>query len=232
MERYERISWLNEDERRRLYAVIQSTPKGKRDRAVVVLMMNHSLSVSEVCGLETSDVDLAAGKHGAVRVLSRGRERTIYLTVKTRATLVEWLETRGLLRLDAGALFVSMHSSQNRCSQRQPGDGITPRGVRKEIDRYMNLAGIKAPGRSCHALRHTFFAESLRRGADLAATSKAGGHASVAAMMVYVDLAKMAKENPAELLDDMISDEVPALTLEGRARKSKTRYGANQGSND
>lgn len=241
-EAYERIQYLNDDERRKLFAVVPTTPIGKRDKAMIVLMMNHSLRVSEVCGLAMSDVDLTASKNGAVRVRGKGRrsvsesgaiderefgakggkDRTIYLTQRTRAVIMEWLEIRRLMRVAATeTMFVSMHFSANKTSKRQPGEGITPRGVRKAIDRYMELAGIKKAGRSCHALRHTFFTESVRRGADLTVTSRTGGHASIDTTMVYVDLVKMEEMNPAERLDDMIGNEDTTFARQPRKARPK-----------
>ncbi len=240
-ERYERIQYLNDDERRKLFAVVPTTPIGKRDKAMIVLMMNHSLRVSEVCGLEMSDVDLTAGKNGAVRVRGKGRrstsesgeidarefgakggkDRTIYLTQKTKGIIMEWLEIRRLMKVKDESLFMSMHFSSNNTSKRQPGEGITPRGVRKGVDRYMELAGIKKAGRSCHALRHTFFTESVRRGADLTVTSRTGGHSSIDTTMVYVDLVKMEEMNPAERLDDMIGYEDPTFARTPRRKRKK-----------
>ena len=198
--RHERVKYLTQVALQRLLAAPDThTPKGLRDRAILVLMAIHGLRAIEVHRANLEDLDLEAGEAGSLRVFGKGDKwRTVLLTEQTREELKKWLAVRSLMQAaDDQALFVSMHWSNGRS---QPGRRVSRRGIRRMVDGYLEATGAKQEGISCHALRHSFATHSLNNGAELLAISVAMGHASVVTTQVYVELLEKAKKNPAKFL--------------------------------
>jgi len=202
-ERHERVKYLTQVALQRLLAAPDlNTPKGSRDRAIMVLMIIHGLRVVEVHRADLEDLDLEAGESGELRVLGKGdKGRTVLLTDETREEIRRWLAARNLMATDSPALFVTMHWST---AHAQPGGRISRRGLRAMVDTYLERTGAKKPGISCHALRHSFATHSLANGAELLAISGALGHASITTTQVYAKIVDKARSNPAKFLTGLL----------------------------
>lgn len=152
-------------------------PIGIRDRAILELLYGSGLRVSELCGLDVPDLDLAGG---AVRVMGKGRkERQVPVSKPASRALRTYLEgaRRALLEETAAgsdrfALFV------NRRGRR-----LGPRSVYALIAKYLAAEG--APHASPHSLRHSFATHLLDNGADLRAVQELLGHESLATTQIY-----------------------------------------------
>ena len=152
-----------------------------RDLAIIELVLQTGLRLSEIVRLRTVDIALPhraddPSTVGSVRVLGRGsRSRTVTLNVRACAAVGAYLAERE----EAGspALFLTRF-----------GHGIGPRGIENIVTKHCKEAGIV--GASVHTLRHTMAVEMLGRGATPAIVGKALGHASPDGMAVYLDLAR------------------------------------------
>jgi integrase/recombinase XerD len=163
-------------------ARLLSTPRGSdpaalRDRALLELMYACGLRVSEVAGLELSDVDLelgvltARGKGSKERLVPIGREAIAALRV--------YLE-RGRPRL-VGLL------PDTRVFVNQRGRGMTRQGLYKIIQGHARAAGLDGK-MSPHTLRHTFATHLLAGGCDLRSLQEMLGHADIATTQIYTHL--------------------------------------------
>jgi integrase/recombinase XerC len=147
---------------------------GLRNRAILELFYSSGLRVSELVGLNVSDVrwDL-----GVVRVLGKGnRERIVPVGDPALAALQDYLRRRGELREAAGdaqALFLN-----------QRGGRLTARSVARMLDRYIVRCSLRR-GISPHSLRHTFATHLLDEGADLRAIQEMLGHQSLSTTQRY-----------------------------------------------
>jgi len=197
--REERIKYLTLEQARRVLALPNvNTPKGIRDKTILVLMALHGLRVIEVHRLSLEDVDLEAEEAGTLRLFGKGnKHRTILLTVETREIMERWLAARALTRSDSPAVFVTMHWTDAAV---EPGQRISTRGIRQMVDGYLRAAGVKKPRVSCHSLRHSYATLSLAAGASLLAISGSLGHSSVTTTQVYAKIVDKARSNPAKLL--------------------------------
>lgn len=193
-DRAERVKWLPLSAVQRvLDAPDVSTVKGRRDRAILVLLAVHGLRVSEVARLALADVDLEAGK---LTVLGKGqKQRTVLLVDLSEAALRDWLEVRNA-QDDEAAVFVSVRDRRGD----GPGTAMSRRGIRKMVDSYLEDLELKREGVSCHALRHSFATLSRAAGAKLDAIGRTLGHASVTTTQIYADIVDRAAENPARFL--------------------------------
>jgi site-specific recombinase XerD len=146
-----------------------------RDRAVLELLYGCGLRASEVCGLELSSYDPAAGR---LRVIGKGdRERMIPVGEPAREALDGWLRSGrpGVARASA-ALLLSVR-----------GRPLSPSDVRRTLERRARIAGVSA--RSPHALRHAYATHLLEGGAGLREIQELLGHASAATTQIYAHVA-------------------------------------------
>jgi site-specific recombinase XerC len=148
------------------------------DDAVLELLYGSGLRVSELCGLDTSSLDLEAA---AVVVWGKGsRQRRVPLSEPSVAALRRWLPLRYDVvpsdGPDAAALFGN-----------ERGHRLTPRDVRRIVDRRSPVPTHP------HALRHSFATHLLAAGGDLRAIQELLGHASLSTTQRYtaVDAERM-----------------------------------------
>ncbi len=152
------------------------TPLGLRDRAILELLYAGGLRVSELTGLDRSDVDLAQGQ---VRVMGKGsKERIIPIHTIAATRISEYLRS-ARPKLDKHAeeaLFL------NRLGTRLSADG-----VRRLMKRYLEQTG-SAMALSPHALRHSFATHMLESGADLRSVQELLGHVALSTTQIYTHL--------------------------------------------
>ncbi len=146
-----------------------------RDRAILELLYGCGLRASEVCGLELSSYDAAAGQ---LRVIGKGdRERLVPVGEPARDALDAWLRD-GRPQV-AGAVSALLLSVRGRM--------LSPSDVRRALERRSRVAGIGA--RSPHALRHAYATHLLEGGAGLREIQELLGHASAATTQIYAHVA-------------------------------------------
>lgn len=148
---------------------------GLRDRAILETMYSAGLRVSEVVGLNSGDLDAAAG---LVRVRGKGRkERISPLGSYAIRAVQAWLAKRTLSPKEAqGAaapLFVNKF-----------GKRLTTRSVARMLEKHLKTAGLD--GRTTpHTLRHSFATHLLDRGADIRSVQELLGHKSLVTTQIY-----------------------------------------------
>lgn len=172
-----------------------SDPIDTRDRALLELMYASGLRVSEVIGLEVSDVDFeegvlrARGKGKKERLVPVGRQALLSIRIYLRAG-------RRALTKDRPQkyLFVNFRGGQ-----------LTRQGLYKIVRKYAALAGLEER-MSPHTLRHTFATHLLNGGCDLRSVQEMLGHADVSTTQTYTHLS-------TERLKDVYFDAHPRAIL-------------------
>jgi integrase/recombinase XerC len=160
---------------RLLEAPPKDTPAGVRDRALLEVLYSCGVRVSELVGLNWSDVD---GGLELVRVRGKGgKERLVPIGGKALAALEAYRQRIADLcprRLrDEKAVFLN-----------RQGTRLTTRTVARMVDRYVLTSGIAGKA-SPHALRHSFATHLLNAGADLRSIQELLGHASLSTTQKY-----------------------------------------------
>jgi integrase/recombinase XerC len=160
---------------RLLDAPQRDTAVGLRDRAILEVVYSCGLRVSEVVGLDWSDVD---GTLEVVRVRGKGgKERLVPIGRKALEALDAYRARRHELcprrPLDEAAV----------CLNRR-GGRLSTRSVARMVERYVVVSGI-ATKASPHALRHSFATHLLNAGADLRSIQELLGHASLSTTQKY-----------------------------------------------
>jgi len=173
---------LGLDDMDRLLATPRAdTRLGLRDRAIVELLYSSGLRVSELCGLDWTEVDEGAA---TVRVLGKGRkERIVPVGRPALAALAAY--RAALAAQDGGARGGAVFRNAR-------GGRLTTRSVARLVGRHVAASGAATPA-SPHALRHTFATHLLGGGADLRAIQEMLGHASLSTTQRYthVDLKRL-----------------------------------------
>jgi len=150
---------------------------GLRDRAVLETLYGCGLRVSELVGLDTTDVDL---EDGHVRVFGKGsKERLVPLAGMALHALDAYLEhgrpllhSRRSLASGDSAVFVS-----------QRGTRLTRQAIYGMVRSYGSRVAL--PGLHPHTLRHSFATHLLEGGADLRALQEMLGHSDISTTQVY-----------------------------------------------
>jgi site-specific recombinase XerD len=155
-----------------LLDVPPGTPVDRRDLAVLELLYAAGIRVSELCGLNRSDIDLRAR---TVTVVGKGgKQRRVPIHDAAVDALRTWLEDgRDDMEGPSEAAFVNRRGAR-----------LGPRDVRRILDR--RSASPTHP----HALRHTYATHLLDGGADLRVVQELLGHASLATTQVYTHVSK------------------------------------------
>jgi len=156
-----------------------------RDRGLLAVMLGAGLRVSEVVGLDVSDVlhDQDGGGALYVRQGKGRKDRVVPINDDVDGILREYLAQTGRRLQQAGPLFRSHdHGATRRTRPR-----LTARSVGRMVDDAVCRAGIVAKDVSPHSLRHTYAIRALRAGASVVAVSKLLGHSSIATTQRYLD---------------------------------------------
>ena len=149
-----------------------SRPPGIRDRAMIELLYASGLRVSEMVGLERSQLQLDAG---FLIAFGKGARERI---VPVGESAENWLDR--YLRQVRPAMAKGRHDV---VFVNYRGGGLTRQGFWKLLRNYGRGAGI--PDLSPHVLRHSFATHLLEHGADLRAVQAMLGHASITTTQIY-----------------------------------------------
>ncbi len=151
----------------------QDNPGGLCDRLAVELLYASGARVSELVGLNVSDVDFS---RNLLRVMGKGgKERMVPFGVPAREALDAWL----------------VHGRKQYANEKS-GDALllTSRGSRVGVRQIYSLVagllaetptGVAGP----HSLRHSAATHLLDGGADLRAVQELLGHASLGTTQIY-----------------------------------------------
>jgi len=164
-----------------------------RDYAIVTLFLNCGMRVSELCGIDLTDINR---EMQSLRVTGKGaKERIIYLNDACKTALAEYLpirlaEKNGKTSKEK-ALFLSGQSNR-----------ISVKTVQWMVYKYLDLAGLGDKGYSVHKLRHTAATLMYSTGkVDVRVLKDILGHEQLNTTQIYTHLSdeqmkKAMSENP------------------------------------
>ena len=155
-----------------------------RDRAILELLYSSGLRVSELTGLNVTDIDMKAEM---IKVLGKGnKERMIPIGGKAIKALSAYMEAKKA----PDNLSDKKKNEGEACDAvflNYRGDRLTPRSVARIVEKYLRKAGVPGKG-SPHTLRHSFATHLLDSGADLRGIQELLGHASLSTTQKYTHI--------------------------------------------
>lgn len=148
-----------------------------RNNAILELFYSTGMRLSELRGINRSDLDLLSQQ---VKVRGKGRKERIIpvgdhamLALRNYEVKRDDLVRNALRKADRTAFFLSARGTRMSVSAIQSA-------VTGFLDRIDEDAGL-----STHSLRHTFATHLLDAGADLRAVQELLGHASISTTQIY-----------------------------------------------
>ena len=150
----------------------------KRDYCIITLFLNCGMRLSELVGINISDLDFYENR---LKVLGkRSKERMVYLNSACVDALQKYLVIRknNPKAANEPALFIS---NQNR--------RISKRRVQQIVEDTLTKAGLDGKGITTHKLRHTAATLMYQYGdADVLTLKELLGHASISTTEIYTHL--------------------------------------------
>ena len=161
-----------------------------RDKAIMGLMVNCGLRVSEIVNLRPGDLNLTRGKLRIVAGKGEVDRDIPYIPDNTIAFLREWKKRKP----QSDYFFSNIRSNAKGKFASIRGGKLAVRTVQSMVKSYSKRAGIDKVV-SPHVLRHTFATNYYRNTKDLEALRILLGHANISTTQIYVTLANIDTEN-------------------------------------
>jgi len=183
--------YLTVEESVSLLKAVQDDSESKtkpRDYAIITLFLNCGMRLSELVGINISDID---PELRSLRVTGKGaKERVIYLNDACRTALFDYLTARAAdcEIKDKNALFLSSRHSR-----------ISPKTVQWVIYKYLDAAGLGNRKFSTHKLRHTAATLMYQTGkVDVRVLKDILGHEQLNTTQIYTHVSDENMERAME----------------------------------
>jgi integrase/recombinase XerC len=178
---YRDTSGITSDQAIRLLSMPdRSTLKGKRDYAILLLLLENALRSAEIRMCRVSDFH---PQDSTLRILGKGagtQRSVITINDHTVSAIQDYLQTAGHASQSDAPLFQS-------CHRRATSSYLTGDGLYKIVGEYARRAGIEKRV-SPHRLRHTSITTALDvTGGNVAVVQQLSRHASVDTVVRYND---------------------------------------------
>lgn len=182
-----------------------STEESARNRAILLLLQETGMRISELCNLTDEVVDPNKRRARLLRTKGKKHRMVFWKTAGAIALARYLLARRGK---HGGPLF-------RGCSIRNNGGKITPDLVRALVKRIAAEARIKLPkGAPLHSIRHGFAHEALDNGAQITELADLMGHADLETTRIYL---RNDDDRLEAVYDRIFSRQLPRRSARGDA---------------
>jgi len=188
------ISW--EDVSKVLAAVDRRTPSGKRNYAILLLLVSYGLRSREVAALTLDDIDWKRDRL-AIPERKAGHSTAFPLSKSVGEALVEYLQHGRPQTSDRRVFFRVL----------APYRPIGAAVISSCAAKYLRRAGIQVPRAGSHTLRHTLVQRLVDKDFSLKTIGDFVGHRSPASTQIYAKVAveslrQIALGNGEEVVGD------------------------------
>ncbi|WP_202708551.1 tyrosine-type recombinase/integrase [Sporosalibacterium faouarense] len=190
------ISYLTKEEIDALLNTCKSsTPDGRRDYLMILLLYNSGMRVSEMISMQRKDVIIPSNGSCHLRIMGKGRkERTIPLWQTTTKYLIQYMNEH------------EIHNNDYLLSGRNV-EHLTRSGVRYRIACIAKEASCKCPSLEYksvtpHVFRHSTAMSLLQSGVDISTIAIWLGHESIETTHKYMIADMKLKENALKKLHE------------------------------
>lgn len=170
--------YLTLEESQRLLSAVDGR-NAERDYCIICIFLNCGLRISEIVGLNLSDI-----RQDNLRVIGKGgKERVVYLNDSTSRAINDYLKVRAAAgEADTPALFITCRKNR-----------ISRSAVHSMVKSTLLKAGLDASRYSSHKLRHTAATLMLQNGVDVRTLQEVLGHDHLNTTQIYthVDSAEL-----------------------------------------
>ncbi len=174
------IHFLHDDELERLLGVVdEKAANAVRDKAILEVLYSTGCRVSELCGIDRTQINLDTGEFS---VRGKGdKTRVVFLTDTAKDAIAAYLKVR---KDPYKPLFVRTRGPKGTRELTDDKFRLTPRSIERIVEKYRIKGGIVSRV-TPHMLRHSFATDLLSHGADLRSVQEMLGHANVSTTQIY-----------------------------------------------
>jgi len=147
----------------------------ERDFCILTLFLNCGLRISELAGLNITDL-----REDSIRVLGKGnKERTVFINDACAAAINDYLLLRrNMASIDSNrALFLSSRRTR-----------ISTSTIHSLVKKHLLAAGLDSTRYSSHKLRHTAATLMLKSGVDVRTLQELLGHEHLNTTQIYTHI--------------------------------------------
>ena len=160
-------------------------PNKERDYCILTLFLNCGMRLSELCGLNLSDIN----SDGTIRLLGKGnKERIVYINKACEDAIKAYLAVRPNDNInfeDRNALFISRNKRR-----------LSNKTVQHIVKTYLEKAGLGGQGYSTHKLRHTAATLMYQHGdVDIRVLKDILGHSNLGTTQIYTNISDTQIKN-------------------------------------
>jgi integrase len=184
-------NWLTLDQAEQFIASPDpGTLKGKRDRALLGVLIGCGLRRKELANLDYECIQLREARWIIADLTGKGgRVRTVPMPAWAKAMLDVWTAAAGVV---GGRVFRAINKGD-----RISGESMTPQSVFETVKHYADLAGVTA---APHDLRRTFAKLAHKGHAALEQIQLSLGHASIQTTERYLGVRLDLTDAPCDRL--------------------------------
>ena len=178
-----------------LNKVNRSTLDGKRDFALINLLIRTGLRTIEIIRADIEDIRQEGGE-ALLSIQGKGREskdEIVLLTSETLTPLREYLTARGAVENNA-PLFASL-------SDRNNNQRLTTRSISRIVKTHLRDTGLNDKRLTAHSLRHTAVTLSLLGGATIQEAQSLARHANINTTLIYSHNIERVGKAPERKID-------------------------------
>lgn len=201
---HQKDSLTVENIKKLIRAIDRTTVQGKRDFALINLLIRTGLRLIEISRADIGDLQENQDGDAMLWVRGKGRDGKDDFVVLTEETLIplrEYIESRRP-KSKREPLFGSL-------SDRNYGQRITTFSFSRLIKRYLRKAGLDSKRLTAHSLRHTFGVLSITAGASLYEVQLAMRHTAPTTTELYlgdIERTKRLKDAPERKIGLLLQD--------------------------
>jgi site-specific recombinase XerD len=174
-----------------------ATLKGKRDRAILALLLGSGLRRDEAARLTLEHIQQRSGRWVIVDILGKGgRVRSVPIPPFTKEAIDMWTEAAGL---HTGRVFRSMNKGG-----KVVGDKMSAQSIFDTVKHYGLAMGSKTV--SCHNLRRSYARLAHDGKAPLEQIQTSLGHQSILVTQSYVGVLQDLTKAPCDYLNIKMRD--------------------------
>lgn len=156
----------------------------QRDFCILTLFLNCGLRISELAGLNLSDI-----RGDSIRILGKGnKERVVFINDACADAINEYLTFRKTVTpVDKNALFLSGRKTR-----------ISTSTIHSLVKKHLLAAGLDSTKFSSHKLRHTAATLMLKNGVDVRTLQELLGHEHLNTTQIYTHVENSSLRDAAK----------------------------------
>lgn len=184
---------LNNTEVRKVLDYVATRKHSSRNRALVMMMFNTGMRVSEVASLRIRDVmDSEGNIKNEIRLLAENTKtneaRTVFVNEKLRRELQQYAKL--LVNTNSNCKFFY--------SQKRDSDGFTANTLTQHFHYLYKRVGLD--GASSHSSRRTFITTLANKGIGVRVIMGLSGHKALSSVQCYIDCNSELMRNAVEMV--------------------------------